>query len=381
MTTTIVLHVTHWVNRRKSAVRDEAGAVLILALVFLVAVSGLVLALAGSTSNDLLNTVNFSKSRTVDTATTNAVQVAIQSIRYTPILESGGIPHHAQRQPTYLLLGFERSVDFSGIDVWCSSAWTPASANSRVVTLSACPTEVTTDAATCAAHPLLQEVVTFDDYPAGVSAPNTGQCAVYCGTGVTVNSLTWSPTVPTVTSIAPAAGPMTGGTSVTITGTGFVSGATTVNFVDTRAIDNAVVAATNVTVTSPTTITAVSPGIIVGTSYYATVTTPGGTSATSPASTFAYSTVKPVVTSVTPNSGQVQHGTAVTIAGSGFFSGATVTFVKVSGGTPLPATAVNVVNSSKITAISYPVATAGTYYVVVTTPYGTSANSQTFTFS
>ncbi len=223
--------------------------------------------------------------------------------------------------------------------------------------------------------------MTFDDYPAGVSAPNTGQCAVYCGTGVTVDSLTWSPNVPAVTAVSPAAGPMTGGTAITITGSGFVSGASTVNFVDTKGIDNAIVPATSVNVTSPTTITAVSPGIIVGSSYYATVTTPGGTSAAGAASTFTYSPVKPTVSTVTPNSGAVQHGIAVTITGSGFFSGATVSFVRVSGGSPLAATAVNVVSSTKITAISYPVTTAGSYYVVVTTPYGSSPNGQIFTFS
>src|SRR5487761_2626325 len=101
--------------------------------------------------------------------------------------------------------------------VWCSTAW------------SACIGSVT--AAACAQNPLLQAVVSYGDYPAGISPPTSAQCVVYCGTSMTINSWVWSPTVPTVTGLAvsgttPATGPITGGTAVTITGTGFESGST-----------------------------------------------------------------------------------------------------------------------------------------------------------
>jgi hypothetical protein len=376
-----------WERRRKDAAHDEAGAALILALVFLVAVSGMVLALAGSTSNDLLNSVHFTSTRTVDNAASNAIEVAAQSIRYTPTLETGGIAQTLNASPPTYCWGSSAPSTFANVDVWCSTIWTPSSANSRVVTLSACPTFVTTDAATCAAHPLLQEIVTFDDYPAGVSAPNSGQCAVYCGTGITVNSLVWSPLVPTVTTVSPSSGSITGQTSMTISGSGFVPNATTVNFVDTNPTDNVIIPATNVTVTGTGTLTATSPAITTaGTAYYVAVTTPGGTSAHSPASNFGYGPVKPTVTSLSPNSGQVQHGTSVTITGSGFVNGTNgtppvVTFTPQGGGGSFTATAVSVVGSTTITAISPTTAPAGTYVVTVTTTNGTSSSGAVFTNS
>ncbi len=82
---------------------------------------------------------------------------------------------------------------------------------------------------------------------------------------------------PTVTGISPNSGPATGGTLVTITGSGF-TGATAVDFGTT--------AATDVTFVNATTITADSPA---GTGVAdVTVTTPGGTSATSTADQFTY---------------------------------------------------------------------------------------------
>jgi hypothetical protein len=372
-------------NRFEDAARDEVGAVLILALIFLVAVSGMVLALASSTSNNLLSSVHFSATRTVDNAASNAIEVAVQTIRYTPTLETDGTAQTLNASPPSYCWGAPSS--FANIDVWCSTVWTPSSANSRVVTLSACPTSVTTDAVACALHPLLQEVVTFDDYPAGVSAPNSGQCAVYCGTGITVDSLVWSPVVPTVTAVTPSSGSITGQTGMAITGSGFVANATTVNFVDTNPTDNMIVPATNVFVTSATTLTVTSPAITTaGTAYYVAVTTPGGTSAHNTASNFSYAPVKPTVTSLRPNTGQIQHGTSMTITGAGFVTGTNgappvVTFIPQGGGGSFTATAVSVVGSTTIKAISPTNAPAGTYFVTVTTPNGTSANGPTFTNS
>ena len=98
---------------------------------------------------------------------------------------------------------------------------------------------------------------------------------------------------PTVAVISPTAGPLGGGTLVTITGTGF-TGAT--------AVDFGTNAATNLTVVSDTSITADSPA---GTGTVdVTVTTPGGTSATSPADQFAY-VAAPTVAGVSPAAGLV----------------------------------------------------------------------------
>ena len=69
----------------------------------------------------------------------------------------------------------------------------------------------------------------------------------------------------------------------------------------------------------------------------------------------------PAVTSISPSSGPMGGGTSVTITGSGFVSGATVT----NGGAA--ATGVTFVNSTSITAIT-PAGTAGAQNVVVTNP-------------
>ena len=87
---------------------------------------------------------------------------------------------------------------------------------------------------------------------------------------------------PTVTGLSPSSGPAAGGTSVTITGTGF-TGATAVDFGTT--------AATDVVVVNDTTITADSPA---GSGVAdVTVTTPVGTSATLPADQFTYIAAAP----------------------------------------------------------------------------------------
>jgi hypothetical protein len=83
---------------------------------------------------------------------------------------------------------------------------------------------------------------------------------------------------PTVTSISPNTGPTTGGTSVTITGTGFTA-ATDVDFGATPA--------STFTVDNDTQITAVSPAHVAGI-VDVTVTTTGGTSATSANDEFTF---------------------------------------------------------------------------------------------
>ncbi len=84
--------------------------------------------------------------------------------------------------------------------------------------------------------------------------------------------------VPTVTAIAPSSGPATGGTSVTITGTGFMPGST---------VQFGTLPAAQVTVNSTTSITAVAPAGLAG-MVHVTVITPDGASAISSADGFTY---------------------------------------------------------------------------------------------
>ena len=83
----------------------------------------------------------------------------------------------------------------------------------------------------------------------------------------------------TVTGVSPGSGPVSGGTSVTITGSGF-TGATAVNFGATAASSFTVNSDSSITATAPPA-TAVGPADV-------TVTTPSGTSATSSADQYTY---------------------------------------------------------------------------------------------
>jgi hypothetical protein len=382
--------------------RDESGAVLVLALVFLIVVGGVVASLATWATNDLRNTTNFKSARQLQYAANDATQVAIQAIRYTPLLGTNQTLNASP--PSYCWGNVSDppqlpSIDGQTMAVWCSTVWNPSSANTRVVTFSTCPSSVSN--AACAANPDLQAVVTFDDYPSGGAAtsPTTAECVVYCGTGMTVDSWNSSPTVPTVATsagLSPTTGHITGGTSVTIKGTGFVNGATTVNFVEesggTPVGDNYVasVPASQVTVNSTSTqITAPTPGVTEGTTYYVTVTTPGGTSPYNSSAVFTYSAVAPSVTSIntggnsTPG-GSITGGTAVQITGTGFFSGATVNFIEESGGvavTPavsIPASYVTVNSATSMTAVAPAITIGSTYWLKVTTAGGSSTAVYTY---
>ncbi len=120
---------------------------------------------------------------------------------------------------------------------------------------------------------------------------------------------------PTVTGIGPSTGPTSGGTAVTITGTSFAAGAT---------VTFGANAATNVTVLNSTTISATSPAGAVGTVTVTVTNSSGRSGSLSNAFTYTGSNPVPTVTSITPNSGTASGGTAVTITGTGFLAGATV---------------------------------------------------------
>ena len=165
---------------------------------------------------------------------------------------------------------------------------------------------------------------------------------------------------PTVTKVEPSSGPAAGGTQVTVTGT---------NLTGARAVKFAGAAATAVKVEAPSEIIATSPagsGTV-----KVTVTTTGGTSAESPADHYTYIPA-PTVTKVEPSSGPAAGGTVVTITGSGFLTGATVTIGSA-------ASEVEVVSATEITAKTAAHA-EGEDPVVVTDGGGTSSGSVKYTY-
>jgi IPT/TIG domain len=160
------------------------------------------------------------------------------------------------------------------------------------------------------------------------------------------------PGVPTVSSVSPTSGAATGGTSVTIIGTGFTS-LSSVAFGTTSAT---AAPATKVAVQSDTLISANSPPGIGGPAYVF-VTTPAGTSAPAPSVTFGY---LPQVTALNPNYGPTGGGTLITITGSGFTDANGVVFDATNAGGFR-------VNSDTEIVTASPTGTTGTVNVNVTT--------------
>jgi len=171
----------------------------------------------------------------------------------------------------------------------------------------------------------------------------------------TADQFTYPP--PTVTSVSPTSGPMGGGSSVIIIGSGFTC-ATGVSFGST--------AGTIVSI-SNTQITAISPA---GSGRVdVIVTTPEGTSATSAADLFTY-IPPPTVTSINPTSEpSISGGNTVTISGSGFTSDSRVSFGQTA------ASRVTFINDTQLTVVSPAFSSCTIVDVTVTTPGGTSATS------
>jgi len=183
-------------------------------------------------------------------------------------------------------------------------------------------------------------------------------------------------TNPTVTNVSPNTGPTTGGTAITITGTGFVAGATVVIGQGNGPFKAA--AATNVNVVSSTEITATSGGGAIAGTFSLFVTSSGGTSAGNSDDDFTYSPVEftASVRGITPNSGPTSGGTAITITGIFFASPATVVIGQGEGTVgAIAATNVVVVSSTEITATTGGGAKAGTFSLYVTTNNGVSSSS------
>jgi hypothetical protein len=169
--------------------------------------------------------------------------------------------------------------------------------------------------------------------------------------------------VPTLTSISPAQGVGSGGGTITLSGTGFtqgLAGPTSVAFGTAQA--------TNVVVnTAGTQLTATIPPATANGTVAVTVSTPGGRSTPSTADLYSYFFAQPSVSGVSPASGPVGGGTAVTITGNALIGATRVEF----GGTPASSFVVN--SNSSITAIA-PAGTGGTEVnITVSGPGGTSA--------
>ncbi|HSB75240.1 MAG TPA: IPT/TIG domain-containing protein [Terriglobales bacterium] len=170
---------------------------------------------------------------------------------------------------------------------------------------------------------------------------------------------------PTVSSISPVSGPTGGGTAVTISGSNFASGA---------SVSLGGAAAGNVAFVNSSTLTATTPAHAAGAVNVVVTNTDAQSGTLTNGFTYQSPNPAPTVSSISPVSGPTGGGTAVTISGSNFVSGASVSL----GGTA--ASNVVFVNSSTLTATT-PAHAAGAVNVVVTNPdaqSGTLTNGFTY---
>ncbi len=167
---------------------------------------------------------------------------------------------------------------------------------------------------------------------------------------------------PSISSINPNSGSLNGGTSVTIQGTGFQSGATvTIGGVN----------ATGVTVASGSQVTATTPAHAPG-AVDVRVRNPGSGGSATLTGGFTYGGI--VLNSISPTSGPTVGGTTVTLNGAGFQSGTTIRFGGVA------ATTKTFISSSQMTAVT-PARAAGAVTVEVQNPDNSLASlSNAFTY-
>jgi hypothetical protein len=165
------------IAQRQLDAHDERGAILVLALVFVLAIGLTVVSLANLATNDTVNSTNLANQRSLEYAADGATSMAVQNVRYS------GNPYTSS--PASCLPNGS-SVNFGGTSMWVSCTrqqFNPVSGVTRVINFYACRT------ATCSSsNAVLQAQVTFDDYSvSNVYACTPGGSIATCGTAMTIN--------------------------------------------------------------------------------------------------------------------------------------------------------------------------------------------------
>jgi hypothetical protein len=219
--------------------------------------------------------------------------------------------------------------------------------------LSGCTTAE--EAKSCASKAICVAGTGYDG-PTGVGTPD----------GITAFKPPPAVSPPTVSSVSPASGSVNGGTSIKITGTNFVAGAT-VEIGQGGGAGPTAIPASKVVVVSSTEITATTGGPAKAGTFNLFVIDSGGTSTANTGDDFTYKSSPPTVSSVSPSSGSVSGGTPIKITGTGFVAGATVEIAQGNGAGPtaIPASNVVVVSPTEITATTGGGAKAGTFNLFV----------------
>jgi hypothetical protein len=159
-------------EERTPRTQDESGAILVLAMMFLLTISLIVGALGFAMSNDIHNISAFKASRDTLSAADQAVQAQIGAMRYVYGTTCPGTPY------TY---------DGQSIVVTCTAQVDEGNSASRIVSFTAVPQGHSTV--------LVAAQVTFDDFSSVTLYKNDCQKPnpTTCGSGMSVDSWVVTP--------------------------------------------------------------------------------------------------------------------------------------------------------------------------------------------
>jgi hypothetical protein len=158
---------------------NDDGAILVLALVFMIITSLTIVTLSSWAGNSLVQAQKFGQASDLNYATGAVVQMEAQDLRYT-------------YQPTSTSFyactpgsGTSITINSVSVVVYCFITDNADSSATRVVTLDACSSSST--ATSCQSNPYLQATYSFDDY----SESNVLGCIstsdeITCGSGMSI---------------------------------------------------------------------------------------------------------------------------------------------------------------------------------------------------
>lgn len=198
--------------------------------------------------------------------------------------------------------------------------------------------------------------------PAGTLGAKDVVLSQSTGTQSLAGAFTYVPG-PTLTGVSPTSGPTSGGTSVTMTGTNFLSG-TIVRF---GGFD-----ATGCSLSGTTSISCATPSLLNPGAVNVDIVTNGGVATLTNA--YTYTAAAPTLTSVSPTSGAAAGGELIILNGTNFINGATVTV----GGVAQYGCAMGAPAGAQMYCTTAP-NTPGVKTVVVTTSSGSATLTNAYT--
>lgn len=211
-----------------------------------------------------------------------------------------------------------------------------------------------------------------------VTAPGiagSGEVMVYSVYGVAMSTqhFTYASTTnaPTISFIAPIAGPLAGGTAVTIAGT---------NLNSVTSVMIAGVNAASFSIASPTQIIAITGQATQAGAGYVQLQSPLGSTISSMAYTYYNNASEPVISHIAPSVGPLGGGTQLLIQGQNYQTGLGTGVINSVIVASIAAVQVSVTSNTSLTAVTSAVGAATTGRVLISGVYGSATSAQLFTY-